>query len=100
MNIILNTLIFYLVFIKIFIKAVKRLCDEALAYSVGYNLSAMDWMQFTIKTNKDQADFISEVLMGLDALSIIFSDSFDDAIFEPPVSKTSYMARYDGQRFV
>ncbi|WP_201340260.1 hypothetical protein [Isorropodon fossajaponicum symbiont] len=29
----------------------------------------MDWMQLTIRINKDQADFISEVLMGLDALS-------------------------------
>ncbi len=48
----------------------------------------MDWMQLTIKTNKKQADFISEVLMGLNALSITFSDSFDDAIFEPPVGET------------
>ena len=48
----------------------------------------MDWMQLTIKTSKDSVDFISEVLMGLDALSIAFSDSFDNAIFEPPVGET------------
>ncbi len=48
----------------------------------------MDWMQLTIRTNKDQADFISEVLMGLDALSITFGDSFYDAISEPSVGET------------
>jgi hypothetical protein len=24
----------------------------------------MDWMQLTLKTNKENADFVSEVLMG------------------------------------
>ena len=48
----------------------------------------MDWMQLTLKTSKDQADFVSEILMGLDSVSVTFSDSQDDAIFEPPVGST------------
>jgi ribosomal protein L11 methylase PrmA len=37
---------------------------------------------------KQQADFISEVLMGLDCVSVTFSDTNDDAIFEPKVGET------------
>jgi ribosomal protein L11 methyltransferase len=48
----------------------------------------MDWMQLTLETSKDQADFVSEVLMGLDSVSITFSDTHDDEIFEPPVGET------------
>ena len=48
----------------------------------------MDWMQITVEINKDQADFVSEILMGLDCLSVAFSDTYDNAIFEPPVGKT------------
>jgi ribosomal protein L11 methyltransferase len=48
----------------------------------------MDWMQLTLETSKDQADFISEILMGLGSVSITFSDTYDDAIFEPPVGET------------
>jgi ribosomal protein L11 methyltransferase len=48
----------------------------------------MDWMQLTLKTSKQQADFVSEVLMGLDSVSVTFSDTFDDAIFEPKVGET------------
>ncbi len=48
----------------------------------------MDWMQLTLKTSKEQADFVSEVLMGLDSVSVTFKDSRDDAIFEPPVGDT------------
>jgi ribosomal protein L11 methyltransferase len=48
----------------------------------------MDWMQLTLQTNKDQADFVSEILTGLDSVSITFSDTKDDAIFEPPVGET------------
>ena len=48
----------------------------------------MDWMQLTLQTNKDQADFVSEILTGLDSVSITFSDTQDDAIFEPPVGET------------
>ena len=48
----------------------------------------MDWMQITVEINKDQADFVSEILMGLDCLSVTFSDTYDNAIFEPPVGKT------------
>ena len=54
----------------------------------GYNLPAMDWMQLTLQTSKDQADFVSEILMGLDSVSVTFSDTQDDAIFEPPVGHT------------
>ncbi len=48
----------------------------------------MDWMQLTLQTNKDQADFVSEILIGLDSASVTFSDTKDDAIFEPPVGET------------
>jgi ribosomal protein L11 methyltransferase len=48
----------------------------------------MDWMQLTLETSKDQADFISEILMGLGSISVTFSDAHDDAIFEPPVGET------------
>jgi ribosomal protein L11 methyltransferase len=48
----------------------------------------MDWMQLTLQTNKDQADFVSEILTGLDSASVTFSDTKDDAIFEPPVGET------------
>jgi len=48
----------------------------------------MDWMQLTLNTSKDKADFVSEVLMGLGSDSITFSDTQDDAIFEPPVGET------------
>jgi len=48
----------------------------------------MDWMQITVEINKDQADFVSEILTGLDCLSVTFSDTYDNAIFEPPVGKT------------
>ena len=45
-------------------------------------------MQLTLETHKDQADFVSEILMGLDSISITFSDTHDDEIFEPPVGET------------
>lgn len=61
---------------------------EMFSVADGYNLSSMDWMQLTIKTNKQQTDFISEVLMGLNSVSLTFSDTFDDAIFEPEVATT------------
>jgi len=48
----------------------------------------MDWMQLTLETSKDQADFVSEILMGLGSISVTFSDTYDDAIFEPPVGET------------
>ena len=48
----------------------------------------MDWIQLTLKTNKENADFVSEVLMGLGCVSVTFSDTFDDEIFEPPVGET------------
>lgn len=48
----------------------------------------MDWMQLTLKTSKDQADFVSEILSGLESVSVTFFDTQDDAIFEPPVGKT------------
>jgi len=48
----------------------------------------MDWMQLTLNTSKQQADFVSEVLMGLGSVSVTFSDTNDDAIFEPKVGET------------
>ncbi len=48
----------------------------------------MDWIQLTLNTSKERADFVSEVLMGLECVSVTFSDTFDDEIFEPPVGET------------
>ena len=48
----------------------------------------MDWMQLTLKTSKEKADLVSEILMGLGSVSVTFSDTHDDAIFEPPVGET------------
>ncbi|SMN17077.1 Ribosomal protein L11 methyltransferase [uncultured Candidatus Thioglobus sp.] len=48
----------------------------------------MDWIQLILKISKQQADFVSEVLMGLGSVSVAFSDTNDDAIFEPKVGET------------
>jgi ribosomal protein L11 methyltransferase len=48
----------------------------------------MDWLQISFQIEKAQADFISEVLTGLGSLSITYSDTLDDAIYEPPVGET------------
>ena len=48
----------------------------------------MDWLQISFQIEKSQADLISEVLLGLGSLSITFSDTLDDAIYEPPVGQT------------
>ena len=48
----------------------------------------MDWLQISFQIKKSQADLISEVLTGLGSLSITYSDTLDDAIYEPPVGQT------------
>ncbi|WP_428087751.1 50S ribosomal protein L11 methyltransferase [Candidatus Thioglobus sp.] len=48
----------------------------------------MDWMQLTLQSNKNQADFVSEILTGLGSASITFCDTKNDAIYEPPVGET------------
>ena len=48
----------------------------------------MDWLQISFQIEKSQADLISEVLTGLGSLSITFSDTLDDALYEPPVGQT------------
>ena len=48
----------------------------------------MDWLQISFQIEKSQADLISEVLTGLGSLSITYSDTHDDAIYEPPVGQT------------
>ena len=48
----------------------------------------MDWLQISFQIEKSQADLISEVLTGLGSLSITYSDTLDDAIYEPPVGQT------------
>jgi ribosomal protein L11 methyltransferase len=48
----------------------------------------MDWMQLTLKTSKEKADLVSEILMGLDSVSVTFSDTHNNDIFEPPVGET------------
>ncbi len=48
----------------------------------------MDWLQISFQIEKSQANLISEVLTGLGSLSITYSDTLDDAIYEPPVGQT------------
>lgn len=48
----------------------------------------MDLAKLILTSTKDKAYLIDEVLMVLGALSITFSDEFDDEIFEPPVGQT------------
>jgi ribosomal protein L11 methyltransferase len=48
----------------------------------------MNYQQLTIKTDKNSVDLITEICYGIDALSIDFSDSFDNPILEPPVGDT------------
>ena len=48
----------------------------------------MDWLQISFQIEKSQADLISEVLTGLGSLSITYSDTLNDAIYEPPVGQT------------
>jgi len=45
----------------------------------------MDWIQLSLQIERNQADLVSEVLMGLGSISITYSDAFDNAIYEPPV---------------
>ena len=48
----------------------------------------MDWLRISFQIEKAQADLISEVLTGLGSLSITYSDTLDDAIYELPVGQT------------
>jgi ribosomal protein L11 methyltransferase len=48
----------------------------------------MDWLQISFQIEKSQADLVSEVLTGLGSLSITYSDTLDDSIYEPPVGQT------------
>ena len=47
----------------------------------------MHWNQISFEVNKQQADLVSEILMGLGSISISYSDGQDNAIFEPPVGE-------------
>lgn len=48
----------------------------------------MNYQQLIIKTNKESVNFIEEVVLGLGALSVDFSDSFDNPILEPTLGTT------------
>lgn len=48
----------------------------------------MNWIQLSLQIERNQADLVSEVLMGLGSISITYSDTFDNAIYEPPVGQT------------
>ena len=48
----------------------------------------MHWNQISFEVNKQEADLVSEVLLGLGSLSISYCDSQDNPIFEPPVGET------------
>lgn len=56
----------------------------------GYNPHAMDWMQLTLQTSKEQADFVSEILSGLGSVSVTFANASGQDIFEPPVGETPF----------
>ena len=48
----------------------------------------MNWKQLSFQVKKQQADLVSEVLIGLGSISITYKDAYDDAIYEPPVGHT------------
>ena len=48
----------------------------------------MNWIQLSLQIERNQADLVSEVLMGLGSISITYSDTFDNAIYEPPGGQT------------
>ncbi|MDA9319324.1 50S ribosomal protein L11 methyltransferase [Candidatus Thioglobus sp.] len=48
----------------------------------------MIWKQISFEVKKSETDLVSEVLMGLGSVSIIYSNALDDAIYEPPVGQT------------
>ena len=48
----------------------------------------MNWIQLSLQIERNQADLVSEVLIGLGSISITFSDTFDNAIYEPSVGQT------------
>ena len=63
--------------------------DGGLVFPMSrYNIAPMDWMQLVVETTQEKADLLSEVLMGLGSVSVTFSDTNDDAIYEPPVGQT------------
>ena len=45
-------------------------------------------MQLSLQTDQTNADLVSEVLMGLNSVSITYLDTHDNAIYEPPVGET------------
>ena len=47
----------------------------------------MDWIQLTLQTDQDKADFVSEVLTGLGSFSVAYLDAYDEPIFETSVEK-------------
>ena len=48
----------------------------------------MNWKQLSFQVKKQQADLVSEVLIGLGSISISYKDAYDEAIYEPPVGQT------------
>ena len=48
----------------------------------------MSWKQLSFQVKKQQADLVSEVLIGLGSISITYKDAYDVAIYEPPVGQT------------
>ena len=47
----------------------------------------MNWKQLSFQVKKQQADLVSEVLIGLGSISITYKDAYDDAIYEPPLGQ-------------
>ena len=62
--------------------------DKNNTYIDSSITKSMHWNQISFEVNKQQADLVSEILMGLGSISISYSDSQDNAIFEPPVGET------------
>lgn len=47
----------------------------------------MAWQQLQLALQKDQVDFVSEVILGLGGLSITLTDTQDDPILEAPLNE-------------
>jgi ribosomal protein L11 methyltransferase len=48
----------------------------------------MAWLQLTVRTSADQAEYLEDTLLNLGALSITFSDDADQPILEPAMGET------------
>ena len=60
----------------------------------------MEWIQLSLQTDQDKADFVSEVLTGLGSFSVAYLDAYDEPIFETSVEKPPPVEKCNNQCFV